>query len=181
METDAEEDARLIQLGATWGPRAWRAERFGAVAAALRAAYDASIVVIGAAEDSALRAAYVAGGGPEESASFFGTLSIPAVGALLRRAGLFVGSDGGMAHLAAACGTPSLVLFGPQNPARFAPRGTDIAVLHRPVECFPCAQVVCVRPENPCVNLTTVEEAVAAAKRLWSASARRAGSTGSRN
>ena len=159
----------VIQLGATWAPRAWRAERFGAVAAALRTAYDASVVVIGAAEEAPLRAAFLAGGGPADSAFFFGALSIPAVGALLRRAGLFVGSDGGMAHLAAACGTPSLVLFGPQSPARFGPRGTGIVVLHRPVECFPCAQVVCVHPENPCVNLTTVEEAVTVAKRLWSA------------
>lgn len=171
----------VIQLGATWGPRAWRAERFGAVAAALRAAYDASIVVLGAAEDAPLRASYESGGGPAESAFFFGSLPIPAIGALLRRAALFVGSDGGMAHLAAACGTPSLVLFGPQSPARFAPRGSEIIVLHRAVDCFPCAQVVCVKPENPCVNLTTIEEAVAAAKRLWGAAAPRPDSAGPRN
>lgn len=157
----------VIQLGASWGPRAWDAERFGAVAAELRAAYDASIAVLGVAGDSRLRAAYLAGGGPADSAFFFGSLSLPAVGALLRGAGLFMGSDGGLAHLAAACGAPSVVLFGPQNPARFRPRGPRIVVLHRPVECYPCAQVVCVRPERPCVNLNTVEEAVEAAKRLW--------------
>ena len=164
---DASRPYAVFQVGASWGPRAWRAERFGAVAAELRAAYDASIVVLGVAEDSPLRAAYLAGGGPADSSFFFGSLSLPAAGALLRRARLFVGSDGGMAHLAAACGTPSVVLFGPQNPARFRPWGPRIIVLHQPVECYPCAQVVCVRPENPCVNLNTVEEAVEAAKQLW--------------
>ena len=156
----------VVQLGATWAPRAWRAESFGAVAAALRAAYDAHVVVLGAAEDAPLRDRFMAGGGPTDASFFWGTLSIPALGALLRGARLFVGSDGGVAHLAAACGAPSVVLFGPQNPARFRPWGPGVRVLHHPVECFPCAQVVCVRAENPCVNLNTVEEVLGAAKAL---------------
>jgi len=157
----------VIQLGATWGPRAWRAEQFGAVAAALRATYDAQVVVLGVAEDAPLRDRFTAGGGPSDATFFWGTLSIPALGALLRRARLFVGSDGGAAHLAAACGTPSVVLFGPQNPARFRPWGPGVRVLHHPVECFPCAQIVCVQAENPCVNLITVEEVLTSAQALW--------------
>ena len=156
----------VLQLGATWGPRAWRAENFGAVAAALRAAYDAHVVVLGRAEDAPLRDRFTAAGGPSDGAFFWGTLSIPALGALLRRARLFVGSDGGVAHLAAACGAPSVVLFGPQNPARFRPWGPGVRVLHHPVDCYPCAQVVCVRAENPCVNLVTVEEVLNAAKAI---------------
>jgi len=163
----------VIQLGATWEPRAWRAERFGAVAASLRTAYDAQVVVLGVSEDSPLRDEFQAGGGPPDATYFFGALSIPAVGALLRRARLYIGSDGGVAHLAAACGTPSVVLFGPQDPARFRPWGPGITVLHHPVECFPCAQVVCVHPENPCVNLTSIEDTVKAAKALWDAAASR--------
>lgn len=159
----------VVQLGATWAPRAWRAGRFGAVAAALRAAYDAQVVVLGMAEDSPLRDEFLAGGGPSDASFFFGALPIPAVGALLRRARLYVGSDGGMAHLAAACDTPSVVLFGPQNPARFRPWGPRITILHRAVDCYPCAQFVCVRPADPCVNLNSVEETVKAAMALWNA------------
>lgn len=157
----------VVQLGATWAPRAWRAGRFGAVAAALRAAYDAQVVVLGMVEDSPLQNEFLAGGGPSDTSFFFGVLPIPAVGALLRSARLYVGSDGGMAHLAAACGTPSVVLFGPQNPARFRPWGPRITILHRAVDCYPCAQVVCVRPAEPCVNLHSVEETVKAAMALW--------------
>jgi ADP-heptose:LPS heptosyltransferase len=156
----------VVQLGATWTPRAWRPEAFGAVAAALRAAYDAHVVVVGTAEDAPLRGRFTAGGGPSDASFFWGTLSISALGALLRRARLFVGSDGGVAHLAAACGAPSIVLFGPQNPARFRPWGSGVRVLHHPVECYPCAQGVCVRAANPCVNLVTVEEVLDAAKAL---------------
>jgi len=157
----------VLQLGASWGPRAWRPEAFGAVAASMRTAYDAQVAVLGVAEDSFLRKAFEEGGGPAGTAYFFGALTIPAVGALLRRAKLYIGSDGGVAHLAAACGTPSVVLFGPQDPARFGPWGDNIRILHHPVECFPCAQVICVRPENPCVNLNSVDETLNAAKTLW--------------
>jgi ADP-heptose:LPS heptosyltransferase len=43
--------------------------------------------------------------------------------ALLQRAGLFIGSDSGLAHLAAAVGTPPVTLFGPADPDRMCPFG----------------------------------------------------------
>jgi ADP-heptose:LPS heptosyltransferase len=168
----------VLQLGASWAPRAWSAERFGAVAARLRAAYHASIVVLGTADDASLESAFVSGGGPSDAAFFFGTLSLPEVGELLRHARLFVASDGGLAHLAGAYGTPTLALFGPQNPARFGPRGRRVIILHHPVACYPCAQTICVRPEQPCVNLISVEEASSAAAALWSAAGDPRGTAG---
>jgi len=43
--------------------------------------------------------------------------------------GLFVGNDGGAAHLAAASGCPVVALFGPTDPASWAPRGASVTVL----------------------------------------------------
>ncbi len=48
---------------------------------------------------------------------------------LAARAALFVGADTGPTHLAAAAGTPTLVLFGPTPPERFGPVGPRAAVL----------------------------------------------------
>jgi hypothetical protein len=45
------------------------------------------------------------------------------LGTVLGRAGLYVGNDSGVSHLAAAWGAPSLVLFGPTDPAVWAPEG----------------------------------------------------------
>jgi heptosyltransferase III len=42
---------------------------------------------------------------------------------VFERAGLFVGNDSGLMHLAAAAGCPTLALFGPTDPRRYAPRG----------------------------------------------------------
>jgi ADP-heptose:LPS heptosyltransferase len=46
----------------------------------------------------------------------------------LAKASLFVGNDSGITHLAAAVGTPVLALFGPTDPAVWAPRGRDVKV-----------------------------------------------------
>jgi ADP-heptose:LPS heptosyltransferase len=51
------------------------------------------------------------------------------LGATLARAGLFVGNDSGASHLAAACGTRTLALFGPTDPAQWAPVGRQASVV----------------------------------------------------
>jgi heptosyltransferase-2 len=48
------------------------------------------------------------------------------LGALLSRAGLFLGNDSGVTHLAAAFGAPTLALFGPTDPAQWAPAGATV-------------------------------------------------------
>jgi heptosyltransferase-3 len=55
-----------------------------------------------------------------------------ALGAALARAGLFLGNDSGVAHLAAACGTKTLALFGPTDPAQWAPVGRSVVTLRSP-------------------------------------------------
>lgn len=44
---------------------------------------------------------------------------------LIDRSGAFLGNDSGPSHLAAACGLPTLTLFGPQLPDWFAPMGVS--------------------------------------------------------
>jgi len=48
---------------------------------------------------------------------------------LLQNCACFVGHDSGISHLAAAVGTPSLLLFGPTDPAIWAPQNPQVRVL----------------------------------------------------
>lgn len=53
----------------------------------------------------------------------------------LSGAKLYIGNDSGITHLAAAIGVPTLALFGPTDPARWAPRGENVAILRcEPIE-----------------------------------------------
>ncbi|MEM1057750.1 MAG: glycosyltransferase family 9 protein [Verrucomicrobiota bacterium] len=56
-------------------------------------------------------------------------LPLPALAALLAGARLFLGHDSGISHLAAAAGAPVLTLFGPTDPATWAPQGERVRVL----------------------------------------------------
>ena len=49
----------------------------------------------------------------------------------LSEADLYIGNDSGISHMAAAVGTPVFALFGPTDPAVWAPRGKKVRVLHR--------------------------------------------------
>jgi heptosyltransferase III len=46
----------------------------------------------------------------------------------LAKAKLYFGNDSGVTHLAAAVGTPVLALFGPSDPAVWAPRGPQVQI-----------------------------------------------------
>ena len=57
---------------------------------------------------------------------------LPDLAAVLGQARLFLGHDSGISHLAAAAGTPCLLLFGPTDPDVWAPPYPHIRVLRSP-------------------------------------------------
>jgi hypothetical protein len=59
-------------------------------------------------------------------------LPLPRLAALLRGARAYLGTDSGVTHFAGALGTPGLVLFGPTDPARYAPDSPALRVLDSP-------------------------------------------------
>lgn len=58
-------------------------------------------------------------------------LPLPDLAETLARCRLFVGHDSGVSHLAAACGVPGVLLFGPTDPAVWAPPAAHLTVIHR--------------------------------------------------
>ncbi len=57
---------------------------------------------------------------------------LPVLGQILSRCRLFLGHDSGIGHLAAATGSPCLLLFGPTEPETWAPRRPRIHILRHP-------------------------------------------------
>jgi len=60
---------------------------------------------------------------------FWENLPLETLAARLAASGLYVGHDTGISHLAAAAGTPSLLLFGPTDPGVWAPPHAHVRVL----------------------------------------------------
>jgi heptosyltransferase III len=73
---------------------------------------------------------------------------------LLSEADLYLGHDSGVSHLAALVGTPTLALFGPTDPARWAPRGRAVTVIRGNSCGCPSWETVIRCDEKPCLDLS---------------------------
>ena len=88
------------------------------------------LVVIGEADES--RAQQLKEWWAERPVCFAQNLPLPQVAALLERCAMFIGHDSGISHLAAAVGTPSLLLFGPTDPEIWAPANERVKTIRAP-------------------------------------------------
>ena len=68
---------------------------------------------------------------------------------LLKRTRCFVGNDSGLTHLAAYLGVPTIALFGPSSPSRWAPVGNHVTLLRGAVDCRPCFETSSRNCEDP--------------------------------
>ena len=122
-------DGPLVALspgtGAFAPARRWPAQRFAEVARCL-ATIGARIVLVGGAEEAALRRTVLAAmPGSEQIIDLGGKTSIDVLAGVLQACDLFVGNDSGVAHLAAAVGTPVTAVFGPTDPRAYGPYGGE--------------------------------------------------------
>jgi heptosyltransferase-2 len=67
-----------------------------------------------------------------------GKTSVAEVVALISIADVLVTNDTGPAHIGAAVGTPTLVIFGPTNPLTTYPFSANSQVIREPPDCAPC-------------------------------------------
>jgi ADP-heptose:LPS heptosyltransferase len=109
-----------LHVGSKDDARRWSLERFAAVGDALVERFGARVVLTGSATEGELTAA-VGRAMRHPALDLAGTTNLGTFAALLRRVDLLLSNDTGASHLAAATGTPSVVLFGPSRPAEWAP------------------------------------------------------------
>jgi len=87
----------------------------------------------------------------------------------LASADLVVAIDSFVGHVAAAVGTPTLTLFGPQLPELWKPWGPKARyVIVDDFSCRPCTQRRCVRPGVSCMDLLDVRVVADAVENCFS-------------
>jgi heptosyltransferase-3 len=116
-----------------------------------------------------------------------GKLSIPQAGTLLRGAALYIGVDTSITHLAAACNTPTITLFGATPPTNFGPWPNgfigkepyelrartqtvgNVTILQGPGECVPCRKAGCLDradSNSECLDLLEPNQVIAAIEQV---------------
>jgi ADP-heptose:LPS heptosyltransferase len=122
----------IINVGAGWPSKVWPPARYAAVAAHLGRAWKLPSLVLWSGEQEGNAAQQVVAGSAG-SARAAPPTSLTEAAALARRARLFVGSDTGPLHLAAAVGTPCVGLYGPWPAKRHGPYGAKHIALQEMV------------------------------------------------
>jgi ADP-heptose:LPS heptosyltransferase len=158
----------------------WPLDRFAAVGRHLLDATGGTIVLTGAPADRPLVATVRELLPAERTIDATGAGDLLASAAILQRLGLLITGDTGPMHLAAAVGTPVVAVFGPSDPARYAPLGPHDRVVRVDLPCAPCNRIRlpperCTGHTPDCLAGVPVTQVVEAARAVLRESAARGG------
>jgi ADP-heptose:LPS heptosyltransferase len=110
----------LVHPGARFGAKRWPAPRFGELAAALDRA-GRHVLLTGTVDERPLARSVALIAGLPAHRVLAGRTDLVRLCSLIAEAAVVVSGDTGIAHLAAAFGTPSVTLFGPVDAAQWGP------------------------------------------------------------
>ena len=156
----------VIHPGAAYFTKRWAVDKFAEIARWLREERGiVPIIRLGPGERDAA-AAMNQQFAPHGIVFDSEALDLRELIALVSRARLFVGNDSGPAHLAAATGRPSVVIFGSTDSATWRPWQSEHRVVQNDFPCNPCKGDRCYAFDEPrcilSVTLELVREACAA-------------------
>jgi len=167
----------VIGLHAGWGParrkgqredrlKSWSVENFRKLAGLLKG----SRVLTGGPDDVAAAKRLAKGLSPAPLI-LAGKTSVRELAAVISRLDLLVSVDSGPAHMAAALGTPLVVLWGPAILEQVRPMGdpAKIRIVREPVPCAPCYGTALMKTcrRNVCMEGITPERVAAEAAALF--------------
>ncbi len=141
----------------------WSAENYANLNDKFQNEFGANVVLIGAENESEVSDKVFA-----ESKSkptiLTGKTSLSEAVAILSEIDLLVSNDMGLAHVASAVGTKTLVIFGPTNPKTTRPWNAEI-IRREDVECSPCMLRDC-PIDHRCMDWISADDVFERAKKL---------------
>jgi ADP-heptose:LPS heptosyltransferase len=147
-----------LVVSASWPAKAWPAVRVADCYAQLQDAGVDPVLAPGPGDEELVQAVVAAAGEVRVAPS----TTLPELCHLLSRCAVFVGTDNGARHLAAALGVPTVTVFGPTDPRGWNPDDPRHVAITRPVPCAPCNLTRCPVPGHPCLDDLPAEAVTAA-------------------
>jgi lipopolysaccharide heptosyltransferase II len=152
----------VMHPGASAPSRRYPADGFAAAIRSLGPDQGWRTVLTGSADEAPLTAEVARLAGPGlDVVDLAGRLDLGQLAALLARAPVLVSNNTGVAHVAAAVGTPVVVLYALTNP-QHAPWGVPSRLLFNDVPCRWCRKSICPFEHHACVRGVAPERIVAA-------------------
>jgi len=148
----------VIHPGGPMLLKRWSADRYVELIRQLLQHYSVRIALIGGKDESELVKSIVSMVGNDRIVDLSGKLTLVQLAYLFKKAGLFIGNDSGPMHIASACETKVIGLYGPTDPERFGPYGDNCVTLRMEDKCKPCSQDKCKFKDYRCVDRISVED-----------------------
>lgn len=128
----------LVHVGVSMRYKAWPLSSFAGLVRGLCG--DGAVVgLVGGHDDEAFANNVVEQCGKSDQVVVLaGHLTISQTAKFISKSVLFAGGDSGLAHLAAAFGVPTVVLFGPSDANKWCKPGDTVAVVQKKMACSPC-------------------------------------------
>ena len=157
--------AAIFSAG-THAHKVWPSDRFAQIADWL-VVHGVRVLLIGADRDRALSAQVTACMNGAKCLDLTGATTLSQLAAVLRRCALFVGNDGGPAHLAAALGVRCVTLMsGIHGERAWDPLGGGNIAVRFKTACYVCrSEFSCPTGTRACIEGIEVAAVVAACKR----------------
>ncbi|MFH1624189.1 MAG: glycosyltransferase family 9 protein [Pseudomonadota bacterium] len=159
---DSERDGSVIAIhpGSGGSKKKWPADRFVDVVDWVADRYEAAILLISGPAD-ADTVGEMLGSLKKTRPVLVEGASLIQLAAILERCRCFLGLDSGITHLATAVGIPSVAVFGPTDPVIWGPRGNNVSVVKKELDCSPCTREELNRCQKQrCLQLIGVEEVI---------------------
>jgi ADP-heptose:LPS heptosyltransferase/SAM-dependent methyltransferase len=120
--------------------RDWPLDRYVNLIGMLLAKVECVVVLVGSRDQlTSLSHICHQHGGDRRLINLGGQIDWAELAGVLRRADLVIANNSGVAHLAAACGRPTLAIYsGSHQPQEWGPRGENVRAVTAAVSCSPC-------------------------------------------
>jgi ADP-heptose:LPS heptosyltransferase len=146
----------VINPMARWKTKLWRESNFAELADRLVLEKKAAVIFTGSAADRDVNQRIISRM-KQLAENWAGETSLKELAALAALSDLFITTDTGPMHLAAATGAKVLALFGPTAPWRTGPYGKSQITVRTGIECSPCFQRNC-EDNVRCMEEISVED-----------------------
>lgn len=181
----ARERFAVLHLAPRFRYKRWNTPGWHALIAWLQGERLRVVITGGPGEDERVYVREVLAGAQAPVIDVSGRLRFAQTADLLRRAALYVGPDTATTHLAAACGAPTVALFGPTDPRLWGPvprlglpapyakvallqRRDNVALLQEPsLACVPCQEEGCDKHQESraeCLDVMSAARVIDAAR-----------------
>jgi lipopolysaccharide heptosyltransferase I len=141
---------------ARWKTKLWSERNFAELADRLVQEKKASVIFTGSPADRAVNQRIISLM-KQNAANWAGETTLRELAALATLTDLFITTDTGPMHLAAAAGAKVLALFGPTAPWRTGPYGQSHFIARTGIGCSPCFKRKC-DDGSRCMEGITVED-----------------------